>query len=271
MMLKYFVMKRILLFVFVTGCVLSSIAKAQDVIVLKNADEIQAKILEISPTTVTYVEWGFQDGPSRIINKRDVFVIKYQNGKKEVFADASMSKDASNHGKYIDKIKTQAYIYFGTPLEKNGAGPALDASLGARFYDYFYLGLELGYACVFEKMQLLYTDEQGNGSMIENFWVYTHLFSFSANMKGYLPVSEKFFPFVNLSMGLGVFPLDGIFHDKQHRSDYDIYVGNSMTWFNMQLGAGFDFKRFSMGVGYHLLTKNGINCNLGYLKVGIRL
>lgn len=270
MMLNYVVMKKVLLFVFVTSCVLS-IAKAQDVIVLKNTDEIQAKILEISPNTVTYVEWDFQDGPTRIINKRDIFVVKYQNGKKEVFSDASMSKDASNRGKYIDRIKVQSYLYFGTPLEENGAGPAFDASLGARFYDYFYLGLELGYACIFEKMELAYTDASGNGTMIENIWMYTHLLSFSANMKGYLPVSEKFFPFVNLSMGLGIFPLGGIIHDKQHRQDYDIYVGNSMTWFNMQIGAGFDFKRFSMGIGYHFLTKNGVNCNLGYLKVGIRL
>ena len=50
-----------------------------------------------------------------------------------------MSKDASNRGKYIDRIKVQSYLYFGTPLEENGAGPAFDASLGARFYDYFYL------------------------------------------------------------------------------------------------------------------------------------
>ena len=259
-------MKKILLFVFVAGCTLS-IAKAQDVIVLKNTEEIQAKILEIAPNTVTYVEWDFQDGPTRIINKRDIFVVKYQNGKKEVFANASMPKVASNRGKYIDRIKAQGYIYLGTPLEKNGAGPALDASLGARFYDYFYLGLELGYACIYEKVA--FTDNQG--AIAERFWMYTHLLSFGANMKSYLPVSEKFFPFVNLSMGLGVFPLDGKIHDEQHRFDHDIYLGNSITWFNMQLGAGFDFTRFSMGIGYHLLTKNGVNCNLGYLKVGIRL
>ncbi len=260
-------MKNISLFVFVMSCVFS-IVKAQDVIVLKNTDEIQGKILEISPNTVTYLEWDFQDGPTRTINKSDIFVVKYQNGKKESFADASVSRKTLPQGKYIDRIKPQAYIYFGTPIEKNGAGPAFDASLGARFYDYFYLGLELGYACVFEKVGIA-TDVQGLNPV--EFWMYTHLLSFSANMKGYLPVSEKFFPFVNLSIGLGVFPLDGMIHDKQHRADYDIYLGSSMAWFNMQIGAGFDFKRFSMGIGYHVLSKNGVNCNLGYFKVGIKI
>lgn len=263
-------MKKILLVAFVWGCVFS-IVKAQDVIVLKNTDEIQAKILEISPNTVTYVEWDFQDGPTRTINKSDIFVVKYQNGKKESFADASVSRKTLPQGKYIDRIKPQAYIYFGTPIEKNGAGPAFDASLGARFYDYFYLGLELGYACVFEKMELMYVDASGMNSIVENVWMYTHLITLSANIKAYLPVSEKLFPFMNLSIGLGVFPLDGMIHDKQQRSDYDIYLGNSLTWFNMQIGAGFDFKRFSMGIGYHLLSKNGVNCNLGYFKIGIRI
>lgn len=263
-------MKRTLLVVFIGFWGLSMV-KAQDVIVLKNTEEIQAKILEISPNTIKYVDWDFQDGPTRIIDKKDVFVIKYQNGKKEVFADTSISRKALNHGKYLNKIKPQAYLYFGTPIEKNGAGPAIDASFGARFYDYFYLGLELGYACVFEKTEWIYTDASGNRSTVVNIWMYTHMITLSANMKAYLPVSEKVFPFMNLSLGLGVFPLDGMIHDQQNRPEYDLYLGNSITWFNMQMGAGVDLGRFSIGIGYHLLSKNDVRANLGYLKVGVRL
>ena len=260
-------MKRTLLVVFI-GLFGLFMVKAQDVIVLKSTEEIQAKVLEIAPNTVKYVEWDFQDGPVRIVNRSDIFVIKYQNGRKEVFVDTSRMRKTSNHGKYIDRIKAQAYFYFGTPIEKNGAGPAIDASFGARFYDYFYLGAELGYACIFEKMVLT----QGNYK-VENFWMYSHLFSINVNMKGYLPVSEKLFPFINLTMGLGFFPLDGTIHDGQHRSDYDIHLGltNGLRWFNMQVGAGVDFKRFSVGLGYHALSKNGVTANIGYFKMGIRL
>lgn len=257
-------MKKILGLLFVLGTMFAFV-RAQDVIVLKNTDEIQVKVLEVASGTVRYVEWDFQDGPTRVINTSDIFVIKYQNGKKESFEENAPVKKSTERGRYINKIKTQAYLYFGTPIEKAGAGPAVDASIGARFYDYFYLGLELGYACVFEKMTFTSVNQ------IENFWMYTHMLSVDVAMKGYLPVSTKFSPFMDLSLGVGVFPLDGMIHDKQNRSAYDIYVGNSMAWFDMKLGVGIDYGRFSMGIGYHLLSKNGINADLGYFRVGVRL
>lgn len=220
-------------------------AKAQDVIVLKNTEEIQAKILEILPTTIKYVEWDFQDGPARFVDKRDIFVVKYRNGQKEVFNvlvdDAPAQEDTSNYGGHgkINKIKAQGYVYLGTPIEANGAGPAADISFGARFYDYFYLGGEVSYACVFEKYGY--------------YRISMHLVSLNANMKGYWPVSEKFFPFLNLSIGMCLFPVEG------------------MAWFNMQVGPGFDFKRLSVGIGYHLLSKYGINVHMDYFKIGVRL
>ena len=59
---------------------------AQDVIVKQNGDEIQCKILEVSKNEVKYKRWTNQDGPSFAEKKSEIFMIKYENGEKEVVA-----------------------------------------------------------------------------------------------------------------------------------------------------------------------------------------
>ena len=58
---------------------------SQDVITLKNGDEIQSKVLEISNEIIKYKKWNNQEGPIYSSNIADVLVIKYQNGTKDVF------------------------------------------------------------------------------------------------------------------------------------------------------------------------------------------
>ena len=76
-------MRKILLILSVL-CSLS--AMAQDVIVKRNGEELQCKILEVSKNEVKYKRWTNQDGPSFAEKKSDIFMIKYENGEKEVVA-----------------------------------------------------------------------------------------------------------------------------------------------------------------------------------------
>jgi hypothetical protein len=59
-------------------------AFAQDIIVKRNGEEVSAKILEIAPDLIKYKRFDYQDGPTISILKRDVFMIRYANGSKEV-------------------------------------------------------------------------------------------------------------------------------------------------------------------------------------------
>lgn len=59
---------------------------AQDVIVKRNGEELQCKILEVSKNEVKYKRWTNQDGPAFAEKKSDIFMIKYENGEKEVVA-----------------------------------------------------------------------------------------------------------------------------------------------------------------------------------------
>ena len=62
---------------------------AQDIIILRSGDEIQAIIQEIGFETISYKRFDNQTGPNRIIAKSDVFMIRYANGSSDVFTDIS--------------------------------------------------------------------------------------------------------------------------------------------------------------------------------------
>ncbi len=58
----------------------------QDIMVLKNSDEIKSKIVELTDFTIKYKKWENLNGPIYNINKRDVLFIRYENGFKEVIS-----------------------------------------------------------------------------------------------------------------------------------------------------------------------------------------
>ncbi len=62
------------------------VANAQDVIIFRNGEEAEVKVEEITPNEVKYKKTSNPDGPSYIFNKDEIFMIKYKNGEKDVFA-----------------------------------------------------------------------------------------------------------------------------------------------------------------------------------------
>lgn len=74
-------MKRLLLFLLL---LLGGTAHAQDVLTKVNGEELQVKVLEITPYEIKYKRFDNLDGPLIILRRGDVFMIKYANGTKEV-------------------------------------------------------------------------------------------------------------------------------------------------------------------------------------------
>jgi len=79
-------MKKIVLALLIATLFSVVSAFAQDVILKTDGTEINAKVLEITDRQVKYKDIGFIDGPTRNIDIFDVFMITYENGKKEVFS-----------------------------------------------------------------------------------------------------------------------------------------------------------------------------------------
>jgi hypothetical protein len=84
-------MKRLIVLIFT---LLVSYTYAQDLIILRNGDEIKAKVTEILSETVKYKRYSNQTGPTYSIDISEIFMIRYESGDKDVFGHAG---DSNSH------------------------------------------------------------------------------------------------------------------------------------------------------------------------------
>lgn len=94
-------MKAVRSFLSLATSLCAIVANAQDVIIFRNGEETEVKVEEITPNEVKYKKTSNPDGPSYIFNKDDIFMIKYKNGEKDVFAPESNDIQAESQSKPI--------------------------------------------------------------------------------------------------------------------------------------------------------------------------
>jgi len=127
------------------------IAKAQDIILKHDGSEIIAKVLEVTDQQIKYKEFDFQNGPVRNINISEIFMVTYENGKKEVFNKSNETNVASPKRQSVTNcVKKTAFgldIGFGGSFdvangEKSETWSA--SALGARVTHHFnqYFGID---------------------------------------------------------------------------------------------------------------------------------
>lgn len=80
-------MKKILLTIFTTLVYFATFS--QDIITKKSGDEIQAKVIEVGTSEIRYKIFTNLDGPTYTISKSEIFMVKYENGTKDVFQSNS--------------------------------------------------------------------------------------------------------------------------------------------------------------------------------------
>ena len=85
---------------FVTLMLFAVSANAQDVVVLKDGSFLNAKVIEITETTIRYKKWENIDGPTYTMSKEKILAINYENGTKEVFEN--FVKEKSDIAQSID-------------------------------------------------------------------------------------------------------------------------------------------------------------------------
>lgn len=97
---------------------LANIGYSQDNIILKNGDEIAAKVLEVTTDQIKYKKWENQEGPTYTSAKSDIFMIKYKNGTKDVFNTTS----PSNSNPSLTNTSNNGSKFIGTWLHKKYDG-----------------------------------------------------------------------------------------------------------------------------------------------------
>lgn len=232
-------MKRIVLCIFLFTIVSTY---AQDVIVLRDATEIESKVLEISETSVKYKKWGFQDGPIYTIGVEKIFYIKFDNGEKEVFNNTSVSAQENeaettveepdiDSRPFIKGPRFHAYPYFGYYVGQS-MGIDITWSFGIRIFDYAYFGPRIGFN---------YNFDEGINFPIQ--W----------DFRGYIPINRYVHPYLLFSPGLAIF------------------LGSHLD-FACHLGVGFDIGHFSFNLGYY---NGGVRYGYGghnfFLRIGAKI
>lgn len=87
-------MKKLLMILFVL-IITASQLYAQDTITKNDGTEIKAKILEVGTDELKYKNWDNLDGPTFIIRKSDVVLVKYSNGTNDVFRKLPVNNGAT--------------------------------------------------------------------------------------------------------------------------------------------------------------------------------
>ena len=82
-------------------------AFAQDIIICRNGDEISSQVLKISQTEIEYKKWSNKNGPTYTLEKSDVFMIKYQNGDKDVFKEEAVAQTADTGNQYAQTVANE--------------------------------------------------------------------------------------------------------------------------------------------------------------------
>lgn len=240
-------MRRFLLVLFIL-CGITLSAMAQDVIVLKNTNEIQAKVKSIGLNEVVYLRWDNLDGPTYTLLKSDIIFIQYANGLKDTFVQV---KPANNE--FLTK-RVQGYAYLGADFSSVAGGPSIDFGIGARFSKYLYVGGGVGWHNLIR--DVFYQTQ--NRYVWATAWM--NYFNLTADIKAYIPTKSNFYPRFDLSVGP---TLGGIY--ESYYGDYAFGVG-----FYMSTGAGFDYKNLSLGAGFQMPILGGEVLPQGYVRIGVR-
>ena len=100
---------------------------AQDKIMFIDGTEILSKVIEINNTEIKYKNFADIYGPTIITLKKNIFIIKYENGTKEVFTE-NLIKDSPKNIQVETKLNTNYCVKKGNKI--------IDAFYGVTFNNY---------------------------------------------------------------------------------------------------------------------------------------
>ena len=103
---------------------------SQDVIFLEDRSEINSVVKEINEETIKYKAYDFQDGPLRSISTSKVFMIIYENGKREKFNVDYISSEQSQTNPENNETDS---IKMSRKLKNNKNYGAIGLGLGASY------------------------------------------------------------------------------------------------------------------------------------------
>jgi len=85
---------------------------SQDYIILKDGEEIEAKVMEIHDNKIDYKRYSNPTGPTYHLNKSEIFMIKYASGDKDIFnASQSTKQTTLTPPPKVQTSKSNEFVY----------------------------------------------------------------------------------------------------------------------------------------------------------------
>ena len=123
---------------------------AQDVIITRQSERIDAKILEVSESEIRYKKQNNPDGPTFVLSTTKVASILYANGEVQTFEAQKKASEDREEGKASSQKLYNGIETSLNPLLAIGLGEGsstsflVDAGFGRRFNNNFYWGMNVG-------------------------------------------------------------------------------------------------------------------------------
>ncbi len=119
--------KALLISLFVLAFGTSTKVFSQDIIVLKTGDEIKSIVSEVDLGVIRFKKMENLKGPIYTLEKSKIFMIKYDNGTKDVFSDPAEQKKEAPTVAALPKVEVPKTVQDQTPPVKQNT-PALNIS-----------------------------------------------------------------------------------------------------------------------------------------------
>ena len=196
--------KRVVILCLIVLCFANN--KAQDKLTLNNGDEVNAKVLEITDSEIKFKKSDNLTGPTRVINKSDVFSIKYENGTKDFFGFTPKSPEEHN--------TTTGYETVSKETKSNPQINKFDTDTSdfAKKRRKLFSGPRIGFTYISSGTSADYLAREGKQNLISQFgWQFEgRLFTVENGMSGiieFIPLiggvdQGMFIPSANLLIGL---------------------------------------------------------------------
>jgi len=228
---------------FIFGLILSGASVyAQDIITMRNGDEIRAKVTELTPTEIRYKRFENLEGPTVVARRAEVFAITYENGTRELINPVTATTTTQ---------PTPTSVYEHTP---------------------FYAGIVGGYGILGPvigiKAAYFFTEKLGAGlTYRRNTWTDWYDSSSAAVIANFFgPVfyghwgrtdSKFFFP---TALGFGVATYEEVYgYSSEKFTIIALYISQGVSYrFTKHCSAGINFNlgggslvAFTLGVNFH--------------------
>lgn len=246
---------------FVVALMASSLAaSAQDVLVRKNGDVENVKVLEVTPTEVKYKKASNPDGPTFSDKRSGLISVKYANGEIQKFNENAVQSNASSTN-IVTPADNSNYnrIFFGYAQTKFSTDFISESLHG------FSAGWLGGFNVTPAKKLPLYLEtgialNTGFGEIDPTYSTSDKLLNLevpiNVTYRYNIPNTKiRLSPYFGFHFKVNVLAR-GTYEDYYYGSESFNYFdgdefGTKRFQFGMQLGANFEYSHFYIGVGWN--------------------